>query len=83
MSAITSLIQEDLLSSTLQKGFYALAVCSVVGTAAYLGYKAAGAEEKHILQNRRPELNEQVSGRTFVGDRLLIKAKCPCIMCER
>jgi hypothetical protein len=61
MSAISSLIQDDVLSSTLQKGFYALAVCSVIGTAAYLGYKAAGSEDKQILHNRHPESNEQVN----------------------
>jgi hexokinase len=60
MSAISSLIHDELLSSTLQKGFYALAVCSVIGTAAYLGYKAAGSEDKHILHSRHPESNEQI-----------------------
>lgn len=61
MLSINSLIQDDVLSSTLQKGFYALAVCSVIGTAAYLGYKAASSDEKHILHHRHPESNEQVT----------------------
>lgn len=61
MLSISSIIQDDVLSSTLQKGFYALAVCSVIGTAAYLGYRAAGSDEKHILHHRHPESNEQVS----------------------
>ncbi len=66
MSAISSIIQDDILSSTLQKGFYALAVCSVIGTAAYLGYKAAGSEDKkHLLHNRHPESNEQVNKQNF------------------
>jgi hypothetical protein len=60
MSSIGSLIPDELLNSTLQRGLYALAVCSVIGTAAYLGYKAAGSEDKHILHNRHPESNEQV-----------------------
>ena len=60
MSSISSLIPDELLNSTLQRGLYALAVCSVIGTAAYLGYKAAGTEDKHILHNRHPESNEQV-----------------------
>ncbi len=61
MSAITSILQDEILSSTLQKGFYALAACTVIGTAAYIGYKAAGSEAKQTLHNRRPELNEQVN----------------------
>lgn len=60
MSTLSSLIQDDILSGTLQKGFYALAACTVIGTAAYIGYKAAGSEDKHILHNRHPESNEQV-----------------------
>jgi hypothetical protein len=60
MSSIGSLIPDELLNSTLQRGLYALAVCSVIGTAAYLGYKAAGSEDKHILHNRHPESNEPV-----------------------
>lgn len=61
MSTITSIIQDDVLSTTLQKGFYALAACTIIGTAAYIGYKAAGSDDKHILQHRHPESNEQVS----------------------
>ena len=67
MASITSLIQDDVLSSTLQKGFYALAVCSVIGTAAYLGYKAAHSDEKQILHHRHPESNEQVSESALVS----------------
>jgi hypothetical protein len=61
MSAFTTIIHDEMLSSTLQKGLYALAACTVIGTAAYIGYKAAGPENKHLLHNRHPESNEQVS----------------------
>lgn len=60
MSTITTVIDNDILVSILQKGFYALAACSVIGTAAYLGYKAAEPDTKQGLHNRHPELNEQV-----------------------
>ncbi len=60
MSAISSIIHDEILSSTLQKGFYALAACTVIGAAAYVGYKAAGSEDRHLLHNRHPESNEQV-----------------------
>ncbi|CAF1553926.1 unnamed protein product [Rotaria sordida] len=59
MSSLTTIIDNDILVSTLQKGFYALAACTVIGTAAYLGYKAAEPENKYLVHNRRPELNEQ------------------------
>ncbi|CAF4519740.1 unnamed protein product, partial [Rotaria sp. Silwood2] len=60
MSSIATIIDNDILVSTLQKGFYALAACTIIGTAAYVGYKAAEPENKHIIHNRHPELNEQV-----------------------
>ncbi|CAF4818372.1 unnamed protein product, partial [Rotaria socialis] len=41
MSSIVTIIDNDILVSTLQKGLYTLAACSILGTAAYLGYKAA------------------------------------------
>ncbi|CAF4696111.1 unnamed protein product [Rotaria sp. Silwood1] len=60
MSSIATIIDNDILVSTLQKGFYALAACTIIGTAAYIGYKAAEPENRHILHNRNPELNEQI-----------------------
>ncbi|CAF0969806.1 unnamed protein product [Rotaria magnacalcarata] len=60
MSSIVTIIDNDILVPTLQKGLYALAACSIIGTAAYLGYKAAEPENKNILQNRNPELNERI-----------------------
>ncbi|CAF4417187.1 unnamed protein product [Rotaria socialis] len=60
MSSIVTIIDNDILVSTLQKGLYTLAACSILGTAAYLGYKAAEPENKNILQNRNPELNERI-----------------------
>jgi hypothetical protein len=60
MPSIATIIDDHALAATLQKGFYALAACSVIGTAAYLGYRAAAPEHKHILHNRHPESNEQV-----------------------
>ena len=61
MSSIATIIDNDALLATLQKGFYAIAACSIIGTAAYLGYKAAEPESKHVLHDRHPELNEQVT----------------------
>lgn len=61
MSTFTSIIQDEALSTTLQKGFYALAACTIIGTAAYVGYRAADSDQAHIRPpHRRPESNEQV-----------------------
>lgn len=60
MATISSVIHDDLLATTLQKALYGLAACAIVGTAAYLGYRTAGSEHKHIRHNRHPESNEQV-----------------------
>ena len=61
MSSIATIVHDELLASTLQKGLYALGACTVIGTAAYIGYKAAGPSHKHLPHNRHPESNEQVS----------------------
>lgn len=62
MSSLATLIKDDSLSSTLRIGFVSLAACSVVGLAAYVGYRAAGPQNKtYALQNRHPESNEQVN----------------------
>ncbi|CAF1118772.1 unnamed protein product [Adineta steineri] len=61
MSSLATIIKDDSLTSTLRIGFYSLAACSVVGLAAYVGYKAAGPNKTaHALQNRHPESNEQI-----------------------
>ncbi len=61
MSSIATLIHDEALASTLQKGLYALGACTIIGTAAYIGYKAAGPSNRHVPHNRHPESNEQVS----------------------
>lgn len=60
MSNIANILDDDLLVSTLKKGLYGLATCTVVGAAAYLGYRAAEPGAKELLHARHPELNEQV-----------------------
>jgi hypothetical protein len=60
MSSLATIIKDDALASTLRVGIFSLAACSVVGLAAYVGYKAAGPNKTYALQNRPPELNEQV-----------------------
>jgi hypothetical protein len=60
MSFLTTVIKEDSLASTLRIGFFGLAACSVVGAAAYVGYKAAGPNKSYALHNRNPESNDQV-----------------------
>ena len=60
MSSLATLIKDDSLAFTLRVGFYSIAACSVVGIAAYVGYKAAGPNKTYALQNRRPESNDQV-----------------------
>ncbi|CAF1128589.1 unnamed protein product [Adineta ricciae] len=61
MSSLATLIKDDSLSSTLRIGFVSLAACSIVGLAAYVGYRAAGPQNKtYALQNRHPESNEQI-----------------------
>lgn len=60
MSTIATLVDDDLLVATLRKGLYALAACTVIGTAAYMGYRAAEPDTKHLLHHRHPESNEQI-----------------------
>jgi hypothetical protein len=66
MSTLAILLDDDVLMSTLKKGLYALAACTVVGTAAYIGYRVAESGAKQSLQHRHPELNEQVNERNVV-----------------
>ena len=61
MATLASILDDHVLTATLQKGLYALAACSVIGTAAYIGYRAAEPGAKHLLHNRHPDSNEQVS----------------------
>ena len=61
MATLASILDDHVLTATLQKGLYALAACSVIGTAAYIGYRAAEPGTKHLLHNRHPDSNEQVS----------------------
>jgi hypothetical protein len=67
MSSLATLIKDDSLSSTLRIGVYSLAACSIVGIAAYVGYRAAGPDKNHALQNRNPESNEQVNRNIFIN----------------
>ena len=61
MSSIATIIKDDSVASTLRFGFFGLAGCTIVGIAAYIGYKAATPNKTYPLQNRRPESNEQVT----------------------
>jgi hypothetical protein len=61
MATLASILDDHVLTATLQKGLYALAACSVIGTAAYIGYRAAEPGTKHLLHSRHPDSNEQVS----------------------
>jgi hypothetical protein len=61
MSSLATIIHDESLTSTLRIGFFSLAACSVVGLAAYVGYKAAGPNQQYILRNRHPESNDQVN----------------------
>lgn len=61
MSLLTTAVHDELLASTLQKGLYTLAACSVIGVAVYAGYRAAEPDKKQLSHHhRRPESNEQV-----------------------
>ena len=60
MSSLATIIKDDSLAFTLRVGFYGIAACSVVGLAAYVGYKAAGPNKTYALHNRHPESNDQV-----------------------
>jgi hypothetical protein len=70
MSSLATIIKDDALASTLRVGIFSLAACSVVGLAAYVGYKAAGPNKTYALQNRPPELNEQV--KTYEIDFIIL-----------
>ena len=72
MSTIATLIDDDLLISTLRKGVYALAACTVIGTAAYIGYRAAEPDTKHLLHHRHPESNEQVHDKQTLNDDVFL-----------
>jgi hypothetical protein len=60
MSSLATIIKDESLASTLRIGVLGLAACSIVGVAAYIGYKAAGPNKTYALHNRPPESNEQV-----------------------
>lgn len=60
MSTISTILNDDSLTSTLRIGLFGLAACSVVGAAAYIGYKAAGPNKPYALHNRHPESNDQI-----------------------
>ncbi|CAF1168812.1 unnamed protein product [Adineta steineri] len=60
MSLLTSIVDDELLTKTLQKGLYTLAACTVIGAAVYAGYKAAEPASKHLLSHRHPESNERI-----------------------
>ncbi|CAF4730034.1 unnamed protein product, partial [Rotaria socialis] len=59
MSSLATIIKDDALASTLRIGFYSLTACSVVGIAAYIGYKAASPNQTYALKSRHPESNDQ------------------------
>lgn len=61
MSSLATIIKDESLSHTLRLGFFGLAACSVVGAAAYVGYRAAGPHHSYPLQSRHPESNDQVN----------------------
>jgi hypothetical protein len=65
MSSLATIIKDDSLASTLRFGIFGLAACSVVGVAAYIGYRAAGPNKALPLHNRNPESNEQVKFQDF------------------
>lgn len=60
MSSLATIIKDEPLASTLRFGFFGLAACSIVGVAAYIGYKAAGPNKTLALYSRHPESNDQV-----------------------
>lgn len=64
MSNFATIINDESLTSTLRIGLFGLAACSVVGAAAYIGYKAAGSNKQYTLHNRHPESNDQVNRKT-------------------
>lgn len=65
MSSLPTIIKDESLASTLRTGLFSLAACSVIGLAAYVGYRAAGPDQKYVLRNRRPESNDQVGTSTY------------------
>lgn len=60
MSSLATIIKDEALTSTLRGALYGLGAVSVVGFAAYIGYKAAGPNQPYALQSRHPESNDQV-----------------------
>ena len=64
MSSLATIIKDESLASTLRIGVISLAACSVVGIAAFIGYKAAGPNKTYPLYNRHPESNDQVNIKT-------------------
>ncbi len=67
MSSLATIIKDESLASTLRIGVFGLAACSIVGVAAYVGYKAAGPNKSYTLHNRPPESNEQVKTKKNKG----------------
>ena len=63
MSSLATIVKDESLSSTLRIGLYSLGACSVVGLAAYIGYKAARPNQEYLLRNRHPESNDQVNNK--------------------
>ena len=60
MSSLATIIKDETITSSLRIIGYSLAACSVVGLAAYVGYRAAGPNQQYVLRNRHPESNDQV-----------------------
>ena len=60
MSSLATIVKDQSLISTLRIGFYGFAACSMVGIAAYIGYKAAGSTKKYALQSRHPDAHDKV-----------------------
>jgi len=60
MSSLATIIKDESLTGTLRIIGYSLAACSVVGLAAYVGYRAAGPNQQYVLRNRHPESNDQI-----------------------
>lgn len=61
MSSLANIVKDESLSSTLRIALYGLGACSVVGLAAFIGYKAARPNQEYLLRSRHPESNDQVN----------------------
>jgi hypothetical protein len=72
MSSLATIIKDESLASTLRIGVFGLAACSIVGVAAYIGYKAAGPNKSYTLHNRPPESNDQVKNKYLLFENFKI-----------